>query len=432
MRFSFVTCFVLAVGLAACNKGQNQAQTQAAEQQAANVTSGNPSDGNLAPMAQGTPPESSSGESYAPPPEYDQDNDQAASYEQPVQASEPPPPLPDYEQPPCPGDDYMWTPGYWDYADAGYYWVPGAWVLAPYVGALWTPPWWGFDNGVYIWHAGYWGPHIGFYGGVDYGFGYTGRGYYGAYWNHGQLDYNSAVTNVNVTVIHNVYSYSVPNSRPGGVSYNGGRGGINARPTAAELAVQREARTPAVAAQVRQARDAASDKGQFVKPGTEARPATVAASKPLATSYHAPAARPPAVHPAAPPARVAERPAPQPAQHGPAQATREAVPPQRPEVRPTPQSTPEARPAPVEPQARPQERATAPRPEARPAPQQRAVAPRPEARPAPQPTPAPRGRAQARVQSRPAPARPAPQARPAPHPAPTAHPAAPKKEDERK
>ena len=92
-------------------------------------------------------------------------------------ASEPPPPIPDYEQPDCPGDDYEWTPGYWGYAQAGYYWVPGVWVLAPYVGALWTPGYWGWDSGRYHWHHGYWGPHVGFYGGVNYGYGYGGDGY---------------------------------------------------------------------------------------------------------------------------------------------------------------------------------------------------------------------------------------------------------------
>lgn len=36
-----------------------------------------------------------------------------------------PPPLPVYEQPECPTDGYLWTPGYWAYDDDnGYYWVP--------------------------------------------------------------------------------------------------------------------------------------------------------------------------------------------------------------------------------------------------------------------------------------------------------------------
>ena len=62
-----------------------------------------------------------------------------------MQASEPPPPLPDYEQPPCPADGYLWTPGYWAWGGGGgYYWVPGTWVQPPRVGVLWTPGYWGF------------------------------------------------------------------------------------------------------------------------------------------------------------------------------------------------------------------------------------------------------------------------------------------------
>src|SRR5581483_6614272 len=70
-----------------------------------------------------------------------------------------PPALPVYEQPVCPDEGYIWTPGYWAWdPDYGYYWVPGTWVLAPQVGYLWTPPWWGWDNGAYLFHTGYWGP----------------------------------------------------------------------------------------------------------------------------------------------------------------------------------------------------------------------------------------------------------------------------------
>jgi len=68
----------------------------------------------------------------------DTDNDYAdddSSYGQPqLQAQQPPPPLPDYSQPDCPGDGYLWTPGYWSYAPQGYYWVPGAWTQPPQVG----------------------------------------------------------------------------------------------------------------------------------------------------------------------------------------------------------------------------------------------------------------------------------------------------------
>jgi len=71
-----------------------------------------------------------------------------------------PPPLPVYEQPLCPGEGYIWTPGYWAYGDFGYFWVPGTWVLVPEPGLLWTPGYWGWGDGVYIFHEGYWGPHV--------------------------------------------------------------------------------------------------------------------------------------------------------------------------------------------------------------------------------------------------------------------------------
>lgn len=153
-----------------------------------------------------------------------------------------PPALPVYVQPPCPVVGWMWTPGYWAWASAGYYWVPGTWVAPPRVGVLWTPGYWGFVSGAYVWHAGYWGPHIGFYGGVHYGFGYTGVGYAGGRWVGGAFAYNRSVTNVNVTVIHNTYNETVINNNVNvtRVSYNGGSGGIRAVPTEQERVAERE------------------------------------------------------------------------------------------------------------------------------------------------------------------------------------------------
>ena len=162
-----------------------------------------------------------------------------------------PPALPVYEQPPIPGPGYIWTPGYWAYDDVdGYYWVPGTWVMPPYTGALWTPGYWGWSDGAYAFHDGYWGLHVGFYGGIDYGFGYGGIGYVGGYWGPHGFYYNRAVnriTNVNIT---NVYSRNV--ARPATfsrASFNG-PGGISARPSAQQVAFQRESHTPPVAAQV--------------------------------------------------------------------------------------------------------------------------------------------------------------------------------------
>jgi hypothetical protein len=174
-----------------------------------------------------------------------------------------PPAIPVYTQPICPGPNYIWTPGYWAWGPDGYYWVPGTWVVAPAVGLLWTPGYWGWGDGVYIWHAGYWGPHVGFYGGINYGFGYFGVGYEGGYWRGRDFFYNRSVTRVNTTVIHNVYDRRVVERSVSRVSYNGGRGGINARPTAREETAVRERRFGATSVQSRQESLARSDRRQW-------------------------------------------------------------------------------------------------------------------------------------------------------------------------
>ena len=53
----------------------------------------------------------------------------------------------------------------------------------PESGFLWTPAYWGWEGGHYRFYNGYWGPHVGFYGGINYGFGYGGVGFAGGYWN---------------------------------------------------------------------------------------------------------------------------------------------------------------------------------------------------------------------------------------------------------
>jgi hypothetical protein len=150
-----------------------------------------------------------------------------------------PPPLPVVVQPACPVAGYIWTPGYWGYGyDVGdYYWVPGAWVPPPRVGLLWTPSWWGWNNGAYVFNQGYWGPTVGFYGGINYGYGYTGNGYWGGRWSGNTFQYNTAVTRVNKTVVHNTY---VNNSFTRNVNANrtsfNGPNGIKAEPTAQQKA----------------------------------------------------------------------------------------------------------------------------------------------------------------------------------------------------
>src|ERR1700675_4730909 len=146
-----------------------------------------------------------------------------------------PPELVAYEQPDCPQVGNLWTPGYWAYGSEGYFWVPGTWVEPPSVGLLWTPGYWGWREGVYGWNAGYWGPHIGFYGGVNYGYGYGGVGYEGGRWNNGVFAYNRTVNNFGGVSITNVYNQTViNNTNVTRTSFNGGSGGTTVQPTPQE------------------------------------------------------------------------------------------------------------------------------------------------------------------------------------------------------
>ncbi|MFZ0883264.1 MAG: YXWGXW repeat-containing protein [Candidatus Acidiferrales bacterium] len=190
-----------------------------------------------------------------------------------------PPELPVYEQPECPGDGYIWTPGYWAWDGEDYYWVPGTWVEPPEVGFFWTPAWWGWEGNAYAFHAGYWGPQIGFYGGINYGFGYFGHGYEGGRWDHGHFFYNRAVNNVNVTVVHNVYETRVENREVTRVSYNGGHGGIDARATSAEEAAEHERHVGAVEAQTRHM-EAARNNRELRASVNHGKPPVAATAKP--------------------------------------------------------------------------------------------------------------------------------------------------------
>ena len=192
-----------------------------------------------------------------------------------------PPALPVYEQPLCPAEGYMWTPGYWAWSPYGYYWVPGTWVMAPEPDLLWTPGYWAFDDGLYYWHPGYWGPVVGFYGGIPYGYGYPGTGYYGGYWRGRQFYYNQAVNNVNITNIHNVYNTTVVNNvtTVNRISYNGGPGGITARPTPEQEAAAQERHMPPTSAQV-QHEHAASTNRDLLASVNQGRPPIAATPKP--------------------------------------------------------------------------------------------------------------------------------------------------------
>jgi hypothetical protein len=207
-----------------------------------------------------------------------------------------PPVLQVYQQPLCPTDGYIWTPGYWGYGNAGYYWIPGAWLAPPQAGFLWTPGYWGLAGGIYSFNAGYWGPTVGFYGGVNYGFGYGGNGFNGGRWQGGHFSYNTAVSRVNTTVIHNTYSQNVTVNN-NHTSFNGA-GGIGARPSSEQTAMARQHNQPAAAA-------------NYGRPA--ALPASASSRTVEAPNHVATRATPSAARPEQERQAVAARPAPQPA-----------------------------------------------------------------------------------------------------------------------
>ncbi len=210
-----------------------------------------------------------------------------------------PPAIPYYRQPEIPGYGYIWTPGYWAYDDdySDYYWVPGTWVRPPRIGYLWTPGYWGYNDGSYLFNQGYWGSSIGFYGGINYGYGYGGYGYDGGYWRGRDFYYNRTVNNVTNINITNVYNRQV-NTTINHISYNGGPTGVQARPTPQQLAVtnrprlqptalqmqhrQMAATTPALRASINHGAPAIAATAQ---PGVLRGPGVIAAARPGAP-YH--------------------------------------------------------------------------------------------------------------------------------------------------
>jgi hypothetical protein len=172
-----------------------------------------------------------------------------------------PPPLPVYDQPVIPAPGYLWVPGYWAWSEdiGGYYWVPGTWILPPQPDLLWTPAYWGWSDGSYVFHGGYWGPEVGFYGGVNYGFGYGGAGYEGGYWRNGGFFYNRTVNNISNVSITNVYNKTVIVNNTSHVSFNGGPNGIQAKPTPGELAAANQPHVAPTPEQTRHVEMASKD-----------------------------------------------------------------------------------------------------------------------------------------------------------------------------
>jgi len=200
------------------------------------------------------------------------------------------------------------VPGYWawDPEFQDYYWVPGTWVLAPQPGFLWTPAWWGWGDGGYRFHEGYWGREVGFYGGINYGYGYFGHGFAGGRWDHDRFFYNRAVVNINEVNIHNVYidkTVIINNVTVNRVSYNGGEGGIRERPTQREEAAEHAEHLAPEAVQ-RQHLETARTNPQMRATANQGKPPVAATARPAkfnegampareaGAPYHPPANRP--------------------------------------------------------------------------------------------------------------------------------------------
>jgi hypothetical protein len=211
-----------------------------------------------------------------------------------------PPVLPVYVQPPVPAPGYLWVPGYWAWGDGGYYyWVPGTWVEPPQPNLLWTPGYWGWADGAYLWHEGYWGPTVGFYGGVDYGYGYGPHGYDGGRWDHGVFFYNSAANRFPPGahfdhVYRHPMGFAGPPSR---VSFNGGDQGVHERPTPEQMNAAHENHVMPIAAQ-RQLMDSASHNREMRADFNHGHPGVVATPRPEAfAGERGEAAHPPAHQP---------------------------------------------------------------------------------------------------------------------------------------
>jgi hypothetical protein len=161
------------------------------------------------------------------------------------------------------------------------------------MGALWTPGYWGFYGGRYLFYPGYWGLHIGFYGGINYGFGYGGFGYEGGYWNSGRFFYNRVYNNVNLGRVHNVYSYRATNRMVVNnhtnvnvrTSYRGGPGGIQAHPQPSEAAAWHEPTAPRMNTQVNHAQTYQTNRGQLAT-HNNGQPRTPAVSHPVPAEHN--------------------------------------------------------------------------------------------------------------------------------------------------
>jgi len=106
-------------------------------------------------------------------------------------------------------------------------------------------------------------------------------GFAGGEWRSGVFHYNTAVTNVNTTVIRDTYVNNTVINRTtvNNVSYNGGAGGVSARPNSAELAAQHDRHVAATSLQAQHEQTARSDRSMLASEN-HGRPAVAATARP--------------------------------------------------------------------------------------------------------------------------------------------------------
>jgi hypothetical protein len=131
---------------------------------------------------------------------------------------------------------------------------------------------------------------VGYYGGVNYGFGYGGIGFAGGEWRHGAFAYNTAVMHVDERIVHTTYvdrtvverGYVARDSH---VAYSGGPGGIRHAPNAQEQTFAHEQHVAPTAYQTQHMNSAQADRTSYVK-NNGGHPANLVASRPLAAEAH--------------------------------------------------------------------------------------------------------------------------------------------------
>jgi hypothetical protein len=131
---------------------------------------------------------------------------------------------------------------------------------------------------------------VGYYGGVNYGFGYMGIGFAGGMWDHGFFRYNTAIMHVDGRYIHNTFEdrgmvdrYTV--ARGSHVAFSGGPGGIHHDPMPEERIAERDSHMDRSSFQMQHEGAARNDHSSYFK-ANGGHPATLAVQRPMTAPMH--------------------------------------------------------------------------------------------------------------------------------------------------